>query len=534
MLGGLYSALLILSFPPVFLPIFALALPAPGLLATRLCAPAWKIALGFGLGSLPAWAVLHLWLIDVTAIGYPFLALILGAYGALFVWLARRAARAMPWWLAAPLAWAAVEFLKGSVLFHGYPWHLTGQPLVATPLWALLPMVGVYGAGLLVALGWGAGLGACVWRRVAAAALILAVLGTGAALRVDDSGAPVARVAVVQTSVPQDNKVGWTLEQRREDFEGFLRLSRLAAEDEPTLIVWPETMFPGIALDAASLGTLRGAGLAYPGGTPVTAFADELLAFQREIGTPILIGAHGYDGLRVVEDERGGVRFESGAEYNSAMLVEGGRAPEERYDKLHLTPFGEVMPYISWSDWLESRLLGIGAPGMAFNLSAGERATVFEVEGFRFATPICFEATMPGVCRRLAYGRVMGLGTRRVDALVQLTNDGWFGPWPGGRETHLLLARCRAAELGVPVVRAANTGISAVIDARGSVNARQAPQAWAVLRAEVVRGDRAGTVYGRFVGDAAGWVAMAVTFAGAALSYRRRKTDPEEEELDNA
>ena len=210
MLGGVYSALLVLSFPPVFLPIFALALPAPGLIATRLCAPTWKAALGFGLGSLPAWALLHLWLIDVTPAGYPFLVLILGAYSAGFVWLARRAARVAPWWLAAPLAWSAAEFLKGAILFNGYPWHLTGQPLVATPLWALLPVVGVYGAGLLVALGWGAGLGACLWRRGAVAAVIVAVLGAGAALRVTDSGPPIAQVAVVQTNVPQDNKIGWS------------------------------------------------------------------------------------------------------------------------------------------------------------------------------------------------------------------------------------------------------------------------------------------------------------------------------------
>jgi len=525
MLGGVYSALLILAFPPVFLPIFALALPAPGLIATRICAPTWKAAVGFGLGSLPAWALLHLWLTEVTAAGYPFLVLILGAYSAGFVWLARRAARAMPWWLAAPLAWSAAEFLKGAVLFHGYPWHLTGQPLVATPLWALLPVVGVYGAGLLVALGWGAAIGACLWRRGAVAAVILAVLAAGAWTYSETPGGPVARVAVTQTNVPQDNKIGWGYEQRARDFETFLDLTRTAAAHDPSLVVWPETMFPGLALDAASLRTLRTAGLAYADGTPVTAFADRLLAFQDAIGAPMLVGAHGYDDLRVVEGN-GGVRFEPGAEYNSAMLIEGGAAPEARYDKLHLTPFGEVMPYISWSDWLESRLLSVGAPGMAFNLSAGDEATVFEAGGLRFATPICFEATMPAVCRRLAYER----GERRVDALIQLTNDGWFGRWPGGRETHLLLARCRAAELGVPVVRAANTGTSAMIDERGAVSARLPAMAHGVLLAEVPRVAGRGTVYGRWLGDAAGWAALAVTLAAAGWSYRRRKKEHTEEE----
>ncbi len=532
MLGGLHAMLLILAFPPVFLPAFALLLPAPGLLATRLEGSTFRIGLGFGLGSAPAWAVLHLFLIDITAAGYPFVVLILSLYSAMFVWLARRAAKGVPWLLAAPLAWTAMEFLKGSILFDGYPWHLTAQPLAALEIGGAMKLVGVYGLGLLVAAFWAAALSRESWRirrgrflAPLALALLVIVAAPLSWLVHFSSVHPitVARgVAVVQTNVPQDNKIAWTVAQRRADFAEFVRLTRKAAAEDPVLIVWPETMFPGIALDPESLRTLREARLAYPDGTPVTYFADEILRLQREIGVPMLVGAIGYDGFELdVAPE--GVRFETDAEYNSAILVDGGEPRAARYDKIHLTPFGEVMPYISWSDWLEKRLLSVGAPGMSFGLSAGDGPTVFEIEtgagSLRFATPICFEATMSAVCRRLAYAD----GERRVDALIQLTNDGWFGDWPGGREFHMLMARCRAVELGVPIVRAANTGISCAITASGAVGPRWPEQTAGALFTGPLRTERP-TVYGRFIGDSPGWIALAGTFVGLASSFRKRRT----------
>jgi len=527
MLGGVHAMLLVLAFPPVFLPVFALLLPLPGLVATRLAGPSLRLGLAYGLGTLPGWAIVHLFLLDITAVGYPFVALILSLYAALFVWLARGAMRSVPWLLAAPLAWSAMELLKGSILFDGYPWHLTAQPLVATPLAPAMKLVGVYGLGLLVAFFWAALLSRERWslrgaRFLAPLALALLVVVAAPLSRLIHSGAPGplvggSGIAVVQTNVPQDNKIAWTIDERRADFDDFLRLTREAAAEDPALIVWPETMFPGIALDPESLAALRDASLFYADGAPVTFFADELRRVQREIGVPMLVGAIAYDGFELdVTPE--GVRFESDAEYNSAILIEGGEPQAARYDKIHLTPFGEVMPYISWSDWLESRLLSVGAPGMSFSLSEGQKPTVFESSGLRFATPICFEATMSSVCRTLVYEG----GERRADALIQLTNDGWFGRWPGGREFHLLMARCRAVELGVPIVRAANTGISGVVTAEGAVTRRlDAFSAGVLLTGPLEAG--APTLYGRVVGDWPAWIALAGTFAALAASFRRKK-----------
>ncbi len=524
-LGLAHALLLILAFPPVFLPLVALLIPLPALLATRIEEKPKRAALVFGLATAPAWVFFHRWLIDVTLAGYPFLVLILCLYATLFVLVARRAARVMPWWIAAPLAWTAVEFFRGQIAFDGYPWYLTAQPLVATWLALPLPTIGVYATGGLVALI----ASTLITRRfrvlIYGGAALLALLFVGALWSAYKWIGDV-RVAVVQTNVPQDNKTGWTLEQRRSDFDRFIDLTRKAAASNPPphLIVWPETMFPGLALDAESLATLEAANLTYADGTPLTYFSDRLLNVQLELGVPMLVGAIAYDDLRI-ERTPEGVSFEPGAEYNSAILIADGQPQPERYDKLQLTPFGEVMPYISWSDWLESKLLSIGAPGMAFSLKAGDRATVFELDllgptgvelTFRFATPICFEATMPGVCRRLTYGE----DGRRVNALIQLTNDGWFGDYDGGRETHLLLAMCRATELGVPVIRAANTGIST--SSEGSVPLRRDGVLHNVIPFQI----GAGTIYGRYLGDALGWLALLGTFAGVLVSFRKKKTPP--------
>ena len=521
-LGLAQSALMILAFPPLFFPAAALLLPLPALLASRLTGPTTRTALIFGLATAPAHVFHHRWLIDVTLPGLPVLVLVLSLYSTITLLLIRRLARALPWWLAAVLGFGGVEFLRGQLLFDGYPWFLSAQPLVALPGGAwLMSLVGVYGLGALLA---------------GSTALILHQRGPVRTLRAFLIGVPLAAalavspaapaptdttVAVIQSNVPQDNKTGWTPEQRLVDFADLVALTRRAAEDAPALIVWPETMFPGSTLGADATAALRAEGLAFPGGRPATWYADELLALQRELGVPMLVGAIGYDGFRV-EHSPEGVRFAADAEYNSTFMIDSGAVRPERYDKLHLTPFGEVMPYISWSDALESALLSIGAPGMAFNLEPGDGPVVFEIAGQRLATPICFEATNPSVCRQLAYD-----GTnRRADALVQLTNDGWFGRWAGGRETHLLLARCRAAELGVPVVRAANTGVSAVIDARGRVTDTAGAWSDGVLTTPLPAALKGPTLYGAVLGDGIGWLCLGGTFVGVLASFRK-KTAPE-------
>lgn len=498
--GLLFSVFMTLAFPPFGWWGFALIAISPLVWCAAATKKPWRAALFAGLGSAPFWAFEHRWLIDVTLAGWPAIVVYLSLYPGLFVWIMGRLRRRCGWWaqpgvwfIAAPLVWSGLETLRGEVVFHGYPWFYVGHPTLDTPGWAELgTLVGASGVSMLTALV----ASLFCWtihrhRRYSIGAPLAVFVGgslVGAAasiLALTAYPTPTVVVALIQTNVPQSNKTGWSYEQKKSDFERFLALTSDAASQDPApdLIVWPETMFPGITLDADAIRIEREARLRFQDGTPTTDFYDDLLALQSRIGIPILVGALGVDGLRInIDDATGEVAIEHDALSNSVFLINSGAVTAQRYDKIHLTPFGEVMPYISASDWLESKLLAFGAPGMSFELDAGFDPVVFGVpvsvhtnaigpappgdtskfdrtSPLRIVTPICFEATDPGVMRRLVMSPD---GSRRADLIVQVSNDGWFGDWLGPREQHLQLCGWRSLELNTAFVRSVNTGISAV------------------------------------------------------------------------
>ncbi|XOV73972.1 MAG: apolipoprotein N-acyltransferase [Phycisphaerales bacterium] len=339
------------------------------------------------------------------------------------------------------------------------------------------------------------------------------------------------RIAVVQTNLPQNNKLAWDLNDRIERFRTWASLSAEAGamQPPPHLIVWPETMFPGATLSPEAITEFerfeRSQGRS---GSIGTLFVAPLLELQDQIRVPMLLGAIGYDKLAISTEPDGGLRLDRDASYNSAFLLAHGRIDPARYDKIFLTPFGETMPYISAFPALERALLDFAAGGMNFDLSAGTVPVRFEVETeeagtLRIATPICFEATIAHVCRRLVYDDA----ERQADMLVNLTNDGWFGSFDAGRANHLLIARWRAIELGTPIVRAANTGISCVVDARGRVLKAAAPRQPAdLLPVEVPLPGGAQTIYAR-IGDVAGWLATLATLALLGFACWTRRFDRE-------
>lgn len=506
-------------------PAFALAFPGPGLwpLAFVAIAPllhaAWttdrplRSAMGVFLAWLPALGWLQQFAWTSSAAGFAPLVAYTALYPATFVWILARlrlrfGERPLLWPLVvAPLLWTALEALRGEVIWHGYPWYLLGQPLVECPLIpGAASILGVYGVSWIAALTAGAVYvsfrrsapatdpSASPWPRRVLAAAAVAVATTLLMMNPrTPGGAPpgpaAIRVAVVQTDVPQSIKNRWTFEKAAANFSRFLDLTGEAAraDPRPALIIWPETMFPGTALNAEAVEAERRSGLSFRASDdPLTVFHDVLVSLQREIGVPMLVGAEAVEGLKFTTGSGGEVAIETGPRYNSAFLIEDGAVRPERYDKMRLTPFGEEMPYISAWPWLEQKLLSIAAEGFRFALARGTRPTVFTLPGgpddapspappghapVRFVTPICFEATLPGLCRGLVFDA--GTLDRRADLLVNLTNDGWFYGWDGGRECHLLFARWRCLELDTPMIRAANTGISCAIDARGHVIARR-------------------------------------------------------------
>jgi apolipoprotein N-acyltransferase len=550
---GLLSAVgLVLAFPPVsFWPACLLIVWPILRLAERAARGGGSIAFAAalaGAGTIPAWVWLVRWSFTSAPAGAPFLVLYLAVFPGLTVWAVARVRRrwaGIPLAAVAPVVWVAVELFRGGVAFHGFPWFLAAHPLIDAPRFAGAPVlawpaafVGTYAvSGLLVLVtvlldglihGVRARRAAAFARPAWGLAILVALVGGALVVGPSDPGdEPSLRVGIVQTDVPQSIRTGWPTPDRWNDWLLMRDLITWGGE-QSDLVVIPETMFPGFVLQPDGASEERRVGVAWEIDPDPESGEDrviraetvreDLLSIQRHTGTPILIGAARYEGFRL-EPEGDRIQYANDRRFNSVFLIEHGRVGES-YDKRRLTPFGEVMPYISAWGWLERTLVGLGARGMAFDLGAGRRLTVFAipVEGgeVRVVTPVCFEATVPGVCRELVFEG----GRRRAEVLINLTNDGWFYDARGGRELHMLTARWRCVELATPMIRSANTGISAVIDRTGRVTHRLPTHQWGVLLGEV-RGGSGSTVYAR-VGEAIAWICFAGTIFALLASYRKR------------
>ncbi|MBS0192440.1 MAG: apolipoprotein N-acyltransferase [Phycisphaerales bacterium] len=449
----------------------------------------WKSALAASLGASLFYWYQQQWVCEISAAGYVPLVLYLSIYPGLFVLLLSRLRLCfpgLPLSVLVPIVWTGLEWFRGEVVWDGYAWFLIAHPLIDAQALALAgSVVGAYGVGAFVAsfVGiafdlWQAlpfgqtALGGNKQKLAAAAAIVLLYAGLtarGFYYGRDAIAEPLVRVGLVQTNIPQSNKIAWSADERRKSFARFLDLSRQAAARQPAFIIWPETMFPGNFLQPAAErskdGTSNFRTLSYSG---------ILQAEQRTMQVPMLIGALGTESLRIEADDLGG-HLAWDKRFNSVFLLKSGEVHPLRYDKIRLTPFGETMPYISAWPWLQEKLLSLGAEGMSFDLAVGstDRIGAFEfpvttpspaskrTQMVRVVTPICFEITESSLCRKLVNRAAQG---RESVLIANLTNDGWFGSFDPARRQHQLAARWRSLELGVAVVRAANTGISSVTE----------------------------------------------------------------------
>ena len=473
-------------FPPSGLPAIVLFALTPLVVVARRNAAGPKrwLAMGVFAGCLPFPLGQHLWVFAISDLGAPFLVAMLALYPALFTWLfawcTNRVGpdRLCTLWLGGGVLWGGLEVLRGYVLFDGYPWHFIGQPLIDFLFPAAGALIGLAGVSLLTAmLACSIGLlersrrsaAVCTYISLNISAFIITSFLGG---RYAEPGEDVVRVGVLQTNIPQSVKGTWEIERRCEDFDAFvLATDEMVREWEPDLIVWPETMFPGPSLERSYRDVLE-AYVVERGGDPAlswfTGLATSLEQAQGFWEVPMLVGATAAVEPEAVVGESGEIEFfDPKALYNSVFVVQGG-AVGDRYDKMHLTPFGEVMPYISAWPWLEKQLLSFAARGKSFELDEAPTGSALEVQldsgPLGVAAPICFEASNPGVVRRLVVGPD---GERAAGLISHATNDGWFGSFDHGRRLHEQLLRWRCVEFGTPGVRAANTGISGAYDASG-------------------------------------------------------------------
>ena len=451
--AGLISAL---GFEPFALvPAFV---GATAVFLAMLRGVSWRhgavLGLAYGVGqNLLSFA----WLVDcihffggfswaATAIIYGFIAFEVALYLALFGALVPVLARRPGTFLAvAPLLWGATEWLR-TVMFS-WGWNLGGYVLADWPIaLQLADLGGVYMLSWLVVL-LSAGLAVCpeIPFRALAALGVVVLLVTGYGHHRLSQGAesrePALSIGLVQGNIPQARK--WDPAYRDDILRTFFDLTA-ALSGDVDLVVWPEAAIP-LFLQKS----------------PETRAA--MAALSRRVGAPVLTGA---DTLRSTEG--GGWRY-----FNSMLLVDGGDAPDRRYDKHHLIAFGEYLPLRGWLPEGVQKLT-VGSE----DVTPGTGPATLDWAKAVLGPLICFEVIFPGEVRALA-----AAGAR---ILINATNDAWFGE--SIKPQHLAMSRVRAVENRLPLIRVANTGISAAYDPWGRELVRIASNHRGTARAVVAPG----------------------------------------------
>lgn len=382
--------------------------------------------------------------------------------------------------------WVAVELWQ-THMFGGFPWCLLGYSLVDNlGIMQVTTVTGIYGVSFLVCLV-NLLLAHALYQRKRplffGAAILLGLILTGDfAFRAWTASNPSPsadsttlapaehRVAILQMNIPQDTE--WT----RPTLEAWLNvLEQMLMNSRSELAVMPENPAP----------------FYYPDDRE---FTDRLKAMVKRSGSTVIAGV-----VMAHPDRQG----KPGVYNSAATLAPDGHLLAE-YDKQHLVPFGEYIPtrrYLSFLGKLTNEIS---------DFSAGQEYTLSPINGNRAAILICYEAIFPDLVRRFT--------GRGADVLINITNDGWYGRSAAPYQ-HFEMARVRAIENRRYLIRAANTGISAIIDPYGRVIERTRLEQQVVLRGVYeYRTDQ--TFYARF-GDAFAWLCMVLSLGSLILVFAR-------------
>lgn len=418
------------------------------------------------------------------------LALYLSLYTATFAFLMtflRIRRGIVPVVLSAPAIWVSLELLV-TYFLTGFPWGLLGySQYLHLPVIQIADVTGVYGIGFVIVMV-NAGIyrgferhleGMSFWkgRSMWAATLILVLVLSYGYWRMnprDETHGKGLNVGVAQGNIDQDQK--WDREYQNETVATYINLTHKISAGGVDLIVWPETAVP---LYFQNEGAYR----------------QEILNTARETHSYLLFGSPAYS--RNPES----VRY-----YNSAFMISPEMETIGRYDKIHLVPFGEYVPLKKLLFFVDKLAEGIG------DFSSGQSFSSFNIPGANIGTLICYEGIFPDLTRKHA--------REGASIFVNITNDAWFGRTSAPYQ-HLAMYALRAVENRVPVVRAANTGISAIINKAGMITSRTTIFERSLIKGSVALSDNK-TFYTRF-GDLFAYLCvMLASFVIFSSFYKKR------------
>lgn len=363
-------------------------------------------------------------------------------------------------WFSFSAFWVVLEWIR-SFIFTGFPWNLLGSVLAfSDETVQLASVVGTYGLSLLTVMltsapalcfpAPSARKTAFVLSSVAVAAALIWSYGVWRLKHMPEEKSDTM-VRIVQPAIPQTMK--WKKEELENNFREYIRLSRLPGLEQIDFVIWGETASP-FPLD----------------------FEPRKL---REIMQAVPSGGYLLTGL--VRYELDGETF---APVNSMFVINTQGKIVDFYDKSHLVPFGEYIPFRRWlPDWIRP------ITNVVANFLPGTGPKVIKTEGQpSFGALICYEIIFPS--------QIVD-ADNRPQWLVNLTNDGWYGVSQGPYQ-HLVTARMRAVEEGLSIVRAANTGISAIISPYGQITAFLPLNQKGIIDAELPAPTSLSTVYGHW------------------------------------
>ena len=417
----------------------------------------------------------------VAVLGVCLLALYQGFFPALFALITSRllVRGGVAALLLATAAWVATEFFRG-VVFGGFPWVLLGDSQVTVlPVAQLASVLGVYGVSALVAFVNAAIAYAMLTtgrHRVAAvgaAAIVLFSTGAWGIARIADgslarTGTPI-RLGLIQGNIAQEDK--WKSGEARRIFTTYIAMTRDAVTRGAEYVIWPESATPFMfEQDPVGQETLR--------------------ALARELRVPILFGS----------DQE--VPGPEPALYNAAFLVAPDGTTAAVYRKIHLVPWGEFIPLKRWLFFVSPLVDSFT------DFSPGTSMVMLPIGSHLTSTAICYEVVYPSLVRQAVQAG--------SELLTTITNDAWYGHSSAPYQ-HFALASMRAIEQGRYLARAANTGISGVVDPYGRI-VRQSGIFEQAALVEQVRFLTVRTIYSR-IGDVIAYVAIAI-IAGALLALK--------------